>query len=116
MLLPSYAIEVAAVAGLLILILLRWRYERACLTRFLAQTSCVPELELIVTETPLDQESRGHRAMALMCAAVVWRGDPTDTEGMLSVADEFLQYIEGDNSVMPRPDKLVGGKLPKAKK
>jgi hypothetical protein len=64
----------------------------------------------------LEAETRGHRAMALMCAAVCWRGDPTDTEGMLSVADEFLQYIEGDNAVMPRPDRAIGGKMPKAGK
>lgn len=59
-------------------------------------------------------EHRGHRAMALMCAAVCWRGDPTDSEGLLSVADEFLQYIEGDDSAMPRPDKLTKGHMPKS--
>jgi hypothetical protein len=58
-------------------------------------------------------EQRGHRAMALMCATVCWKGDPTDTEGLLSVADEFLQYIQGDDSVMPRPDKLIKGKIPR---
>lgn len=58
-------------------------------------------------------EHRGHRAMALMCAAVCWKGDPTDSEGLLSIADEFLQYIEGDDAAMPRPDKLIGGKMPK---
>jgi hypothetical protein len=63
-----------------------------------------------------EQELRGHRAMALMCAAVCWRGDPTDSEGMLSLADEFLQYIEGDNAVMPRPDRATGGVMPKPKK
>jgi hypothetical protein len=48
-----------------------------------------------------------------MCAAVCWRGDPTDSEGMLGVADEFLQYIEGDDAMMPRPDKLTKGHMPK---
>jgi hypothetical protein len=58
-------------------------------------------------------EHRGHRAMALMCAAVCWRGDPTDSEGMLGVADEFLQYIEGDDAMMPRPDKQIKGRMPR---
>jgi hypothetical protein len=67
-----------------------------------------------VSET--DADHRGHRAMALMCAAVCWRGDPTDSEGMLSVADEFLQYIEGNDAAMPRPDPMIGGQMPKAGK
>jgi hypothetical protein len=32
---------------------------------------------------------------------------------MLSLADEFLQYIEGDDAIMPRADKLTKGRLPK---
>lgn len=68
---------------------------------------------LLSMDSELDREARGHRAMALMCAAVCWRGDPTDSEGMLSVADEFLQYIEGNDSVMPRPDKATKGEIPK---
>ena len=60
-------------------------------------------------------EHRGHRAMALMCAAVCWRGDPTDSEGLLSVADEFLQYIEGNDSAIPRPDKLTKGQMPRGR-
>ena len=109
MLFPSYALEVAVVAGLLILVLLRWRYERRCvLIGPLCDTPS--EMDELVASNP---ENRGNRAMALMCAAVVWRGDPTDTEGMLGVADEFLQYIEGNDASMPRPDKLSKGYIPR---
>jgi hypothetical protein len=68
-----------------------------------------------VSEIASDPDKRGNRAMALMCAAVCWRGDPTDSEGMLSVADEFLQYIEGNDAMMPRPDKREAGYLPNPK-
>lgn len=68
-----------------------------------------------MSESRPNPETRGNRAMALMCAAVCWRGDPTDSEGMLGVADEFLQYIEGDDAMFPRPyaDKPVKGRMPK---
>lgn len=66
-----------------------------------------------MSETPQDPETRGHRMMALMCAAIAWKGDPADAEDLLGLADEFLQYIEGDDSAIPRPDKLIKGRLPK---
>ena len=81
--------------------------ERKRKSLIVQRASAVPENE---------SEHRGHRAMALMCAAVCWRGDPTDSEGLLSVADEFLQYIEGNSQTMPRHDKLTGGQMPKPKR
>ena len=108
-------IEAAALVVLLSLAALKWKSERGYLARDLAhyQTSFARSLkESAVDDSP---EIRGHRAMALMCAAICWRGDPTDSEGMLGVADEFLQYIEGNNSVMPRPDKPTKGQIPRAR-
>lgn len=64
-----------------------------------------------ITAEPV--ELRGNRAMALMLAAIAWKGDPTSDEEILSLADEFLQYIEGNNAIMPRPDKLMKGAMPK---
>lgn len=72
-----------------------------------------PRVMTEIVSSSLESEARGQRAMALMCASVCWRGDPTDSEGLLSVADEFLQYIQGDTAVMPRPDKLTKGQMPK---
>jgi hypothetical protein len=54
------------------------------------------------------------RALSIALAAMSFRGDVVDIEKLLGVADEFLQYIEGDESAaIPRPDKLSRGRLPK---
>ena len=110
---PSYAIEVAVVAMLLALVGLRWRYERSSMASVPPYAQTRRELEVDPLLAPIEPDNRANRAMALMCAAVCWRGDPTDTEGMLSVADEFLQYIEGNAASMPRPDPLLKGRIPR---
>lgn len=110
------ALAVGALAELLILALLKSKYGNDCSGNYQRRALIGTELEGIVSEialSNLEAESRGQRAMALMCASVCWKGDPTDTEGLLSVADEFLQYIQGDTAVMPRPDKLIKGQMPK---
>lgn len=108
-----------ALAELLGFALLSLRYGRSCSGSYQPRAMTAPVPEVAMSEiafSNLEAESRGHRAMALMCASVCWRGDPTDTEGLLSVADEFLQYIQGDNSIMPRPDKAIKGSMPQPKK
>lgn len=60
-----------------------------------------------------EKEARENRAKALAHAAQCWRGDVADVEGILALADEFLQYIEGNNAVMPRPDKAIKGRIPR---
>jgi hypothetical protein len=58
-------------------------------------------------------EDRGNRAMALMLAAVSWKGDPADSVSILGLADDFLDYIEGELDHIPLADALSKGRLPK---
>jgi hypothetical protein len=56
---------------------------------------------------------RKYRAHALMCACVSLKGE-FDAERLLGLADEFYQYITGDDdAALPRPDKASKGKLPR---
>jgi hypothetical protein len=56
---------------------------------------------------------RKYRAHALMCACVSLKGE-FDAGRLLSLADEYLQYITGDdNAAIPRPDKASKGKIPR---
>lgn len=58
-------------------------------------------------------EERHCRVMALMCASVSLKGE-FDAERLLGLADEYLQYITGDdNAALPRPDKASKGRLPR---
>ena len=98
----SSALELGELATHLMRLAWKQRYANAALDRHQSREPTMSD----------DPEARGNKAMALMCAAVCWRGDPTDSEGMLGLADEFLQYIEGDDAIMPRPDKRLAGKLP----
>jgi hypothetical protein len=53
-----------------------------------------------------EAEGRRNRALAIACASVSFRGVAMDVETLLSLADEFLDYIEGDDGApIPRPDK-----------
>jgi hypothetical protein len=48
-----------------------------------------------------------------MCACVSLKGE-FDAERLLGLADEFYQYITGDDdAALPRPDKASRGKLPR---
>ena len=50
---------------------------------------------------------RTTRAIGLCLAAIAWKGDPTDVGGIIGLADDFVQYLEGDDAApIPRPDKL----------
>lgn len=65
----------------------------------------------------MSPEARRNRATALTLASIcviARKGEPTP-EDILAQADEFLQYITGDDDAqMPRiHDKRVGGKLPR---
>jgi hypothetical protein len=60
-----------------------------------------------------DGEMRAYRATAIMAASISLKGD-FDAEKLLGLADEYLQYITGnDNAALPRPDKATRGKMPK---
>lgn len=65
-----------------------------------------------MSESPSDdREGRRNRATAIVCAAVCFRGEIADVERLLGLADEFLDYIEGDDTMpIPRPDKVKGKK------
>jgi len=75
---------------------------------------CEPSwLEAPVSEIS-DREARRDRAFAIACASVSFRGAFKDAEQLLGLADEFLEYIQGDDSAqIPRPDKTTGGKVPR---
>lgn len=49
----------------------------------------------------MSEDDRCNRAMALMCSAISWKGNPVDVGGMLSLADEYLAFIEGKESEEP---------------
>jgi hypothetical protein len=108
MLFPSYALEVAVVAGLLILVWRVWRYERRCV---LIGPLCDTPSEMDVHID--DPNEQLHRMVAIIAATVAFKGTPTDMENFLSVADECLQYIRGDGARMPRPDELSKGFIPR---
>lgn len=78
----------------------------------------VPDMEAVVSESPTDdREGRRDRALAIACASVSFRGEAMNVESLLALADEFLSYIQGDNdAVIPRPDLLRPGYLPRGKK
>jgi hypothetical protein len=68
------------------------------------------EREAIVVETRVN---RGNRATALCLAAMSFRGEAFDMAGVMMLADEYLNYIEGDDSApLPRPD-LAGKRVVK---
>ncbi len=55
-------------------------------------------------------DERSRRAVAVACAAIVTSrsNEMPDMETFLGIADEFVQYIEGDDSiVLPRPDSVA---------
>ena len=110
---PSSEIVAAVVVALSTLALLYWRSGKSSCASVPPYAQTRRGLEVDPLLAPIDPDNRANRAMALMCAAVCWRGDPTDTEGMLGVADEFLQYIEGNAASMPRPDPLEKGRIPR---
>jgi hypothetical protein len=62
-----------------------------------------------------ESDNRRDRALAIACASVSFRGVAMDVESLLGLADEFLDYIQGDDSSpIPRPDKTgAKGRLPK---
>lgn len=54
------------------------------------------------------------RAFSVACASMCWKGKGDDTDGIQGLADDFYEYINGDdNTPMPRPDKLQRGQVPK---
>ena len=56
-----------------------------------------------------ETEGRRNRAFAIACAAVCFRGNAiTEAHTFFTLADEFLDYIEG-NDCAPKPDKLMKG-------
>ena len=115
MLFPSYAPEVAVVAGLLILVALRWRFERRCLASVLRYAQTRRGLEVDPLLAPIDPpDNRGNRALAMTLASIAWKGSEHDFEDIISLADEILQYIEGnDEALIPRADKPSKGRIPR---
>ena len=107
----SFASVLDGLALLLMRVLLFWRseprYSTAPFVRVLTPTREAP-----VSESPSDdREGRRNRATAIVCAAVCFRGEIADVERLLGLADEFLDYIEGDDTMpIPRPDKVKGKK------
>jgi hypothetical protein len=68
-----------------------------------------------------DAEHRSNAALALCLACMSFKGDKFDMAQLMSLADEYLDYIEGDDaSPIPRPDKTGGaltlGPVPPRKK
>lgn len=60
------------------------------------------------------REQKRNRAFAIACASVSFRGTAMDVESLLSLADEYLEYIEGDDEArIPRPDVITPGRLPR---
>jgi hypothetical protein len=109
--LPSFVIEVAVLAALFSLILRKWKSESACLARSLAAAEMSFARSLKEAVMP---DVRGNRALAIALAAMSFRGEALDIEKLLGLADEYLQYIEGDDDAqIPRPDKLAKGRMPK---
>lgn len=71
-------------------------------------------LERAEPVSEMASEIRAHRALSIALAAMSFRGEIVDIERLLGLADEFLQYIEGDDSApIPRPDKMCKGKMPR---
>jgi hypothetical protein len=109
---PSSEIVVAVVVALSTLALLYWRSGKSSTVILLpyAQTRRAVEVDHLLA--PIESD-RGNKALALMLAAISWKGDPAAVEDILSLADEFLQYLEGDNSIMPRADPQIKGRIPR---
>ena len=56
-----------------------------------------------------DAEHRSNAALALCLACMSFKGDKFDMAELMSLADEYLEYIEGDDATpIPRPDKTGG--------
>jgi hypothetical protein len=114
MLFPFSALEVAAVAGLLTLVWLRWRFERRCLASALRYAQTRRELRVEPLLAPIEPGNRGNRALAMTLASIAWKGAEHDFEDIISLADEILQYIEGnDDALIPRADKPSKGRIPR---
>lgn len=55
-------------------------------------------------------EHRSNAALALCLACMSFKGDKFDMAQLMSLADEYLLYIEGDDAApIPRPDKSGPG-------
>lgn len=107
----SYALVAVALAELFTFLALRLKYGNDCSGSYQRRAEILPAPELLEA---VMSESRGDRALSIALAALTFRGEVMDIERLLSVADEFLQYIEGDdNAAIPRPDKLAKGKIPR---
>lgn len=51
-------------------------------------------------------EHRSNAALALCLACMSFKGDKFDMGQLMSLADEYLAYIEGNDATpIPRPDK-----------
>lgn len=68
------------------------------------------ELIVVSVEAPVsepsvnDREERLMMAIAIACASISFRGAAMDAEGMLSLADEYRDYIFGKTDNPPRAD------------
>lgn len=111
---PSAWSVLAAIASveLFSLIALRLKYGNGCSASYQSRAKTLPAPELL--EAVMSDDARGNRALSIALAAMSFRGEVMDIERLLSLADEYLQYIEGDDSAaIPRPDKLAKGKIPR---
>jgi hypothetical protein len=113
---PSSEIVAAALVALSTLALLYWRSGKSSTVYVLpyAQTRRGLEVDpLLAPIEPAYPIARLHRVVAILAASIACKGEHTDTEEMLGIADEFLQYLEGNDAVMPRPDTLTKGRIPR---
>jgi hypothetical protein len=110
---PSSEIVAAALVALSMLALLYWRSGKRSTVYVPPYAQTRRGLDVDPLLAPIEPDNRANRAMALMLAAIAWKGDPAADVDILGLADEFLQYIEGDDAAMPRPDKLSKGRIPR---
>jgi hypothetical protein len=110
---PSSEIVAAALVALSTLALLYWRSGKSSTVYVLPYAQTRRGLDVDPLLAPLPSDNRSNRALAMTLAAIAWKGDNPEFEDILSLADEILQYIEGDDAAMPRPDKLSKGRIPR---
>lgn len=110
---PSSEIVVAAVVALSTLVLLYWRSGKSCSVSVPRYARTRFEVDPLLAPIEFGPTEQLHRLAAILAASVVFKGEPTDMESFLGVADECLQYIRGDDARMPRPDTLSRGRIPR---
>ena len=98
---PSFALAVLAVEVSLTRVWRRSKRALCCFANALFRKTMNPAHD---------------RATALLLAAIsmMARKGEASSEELLAQADEFLQYITGDDEAeLPRPDKRIAGRIPR---